>query len=61
MTKEKWLKVGKGALIAIGGAVVAYIPEAINIIDWGTWTPIAVAMGGVLVNMLRQLLIAEPA
>lgn len=53
MTREKWLKVAKGAGIAIGGALIAYIPEAVGMIDWGSWQPFAVAIGGILVNALR--------
>lgn len=53
MTREKWFKIGKGALIAIGGALLTYIPEAIGMIDWGTWQPFAVAVGGILVNAIR--------
>lgn len=53
MNKEKWMKVGKGALIAMGGALAAYIPEAISMVDWGTWTPLVAALGAILVNAIR--------
>lgn len=53
MNREKWFKVGKGALIAIGGALIAYIPEAIGMIDWGVWLPYAQVAGAILVNALR--------
>jgi hypothetical protein len=56
MTREKWLKVAKGAGIAMGGALIAYIPEAVGMIDWGTWTPFAVMGGSILVNALRLLI-----
>jgi hypothetical protein len=59
MSKEKLVKVGKGALIAMGGALVAYIPEAVGMIDWGSYQVLAVAIGGVLVNFLRLLIQKE--
>lgn len=53
MTQEKWLKIGKGALIAMAGALVVYIPEAVSSVEWGTWTPFVVAVASILVNALR--------
>ena len=53
MTQEKWLKIGKGALIAVAGALVAYIPEAVTSVDWGSYTPFVVALASILVNALR--------
>ena len=43
-------KIGKGALIAIGGALLAYAAEILPQIEFGDWTPIAVAIGGILIN-----------
>ena len=51
--QDKWIKIGKGALIALAGALVIYIPEAVTTVDWGTWTPFAVAVASVVVNALR--------
>lgn len=53
MSKEQWIKIGKGALIAIAGAFVVYIPEVVTEVDWGVWTPFAVATASILVNILR--------
>jgi len=53
MTKQQWTKIGKGALIAISGALIVYIPEAVTQIDWGTYAPFAVAVASILVNALR--------
>ena len=47
-------KVGKGALIAGVGAVLIYIAEVIPGIDFGLWTPVAVAVGGVITNFARK-------
>jgi cytochrome bd-type quinol oxidase subunit 2 len=56
MSKEKWIKVGKGALIALGGALVAYIPQAIEMIDWGQWLPLVVALSSIIINAIRVYL-----
>lgn len=43
-------KVGKGALIAAGGAVLTYLAEAIPGLDFGEYTPVIVAVSSVLIN-----------
>lgn len=43
-------KIGKGALIALGGAALAYFAELLPKIEWGSWAPVATALGAVLVN-----------
>jgi hypothetical protein len=53
MNQDKWYKIGKGALIAMAGALAVYIPEAVNAVEWGTWTPFVVAAASILVNVLR--------
>lgn len=55
MTKENLIKMGKGALIALAGALIIYIPEAVTQVEWGTLTPFAVAVASILVNALRLL------
>ncbi len=49
-------KVGKGLLIAVGGAVLTYIVEIIPGISFGEWTPIVVAIASVIVNFGRKFL-----
>lgn len=56
MSKEKWIKIGKGALIAMGGALIAYIPQAVDMVDWGVWLPFVVALSSILINALRVAL-----
>ena len=53
MTKEQWLKVLRGALVAVAGALVVYIPGAVSEIEFGAFTPLAVAVASILVNVLR--------
>lgn len=49
-------KVGKGLLIAVGGAVLTYIAEVIPGINFGEYTPVAVAVASVIVNFGRKFL-----
>lgn len=43
-------KIGKGLLIALGGAFLTFIAQHIGQIDFGTYTPLVVALASVLVN-----------
>lgn len=56
MTKDNWLKVGRGALIAVGGALLTYLAQFISDTDFGQWTPVVVSLGGILINMGREYL-----
>jgi hypothetical protein len=48
--------VATGAYIAVGGALVTYIAEAIMTIDFGEYTPIVVAISSVVINAARKWL-----
>jgi len=50
-------KVGIGALIAGGGAILTYLAEVIPTVEFGVWTPVAVAGFSVIINYLRKLLL----
>jgi len=56
LTKENLVKIAKGAGIALGGALLVYVAEVLPEIDFGVYTPLAVAIGGVLINAGRQFL-----
>jgi len=56
MTKEFWIKIGKGAIVAVGGALLTYIVQLIPGLELGSYTPIVVAVLSVLVNMGRKFL-----
>lgn len=47
-------KIAKGALIAGGGAVIAYLLKIIPTIDFGNWTPAVVALSSILINIYYQ-------
>jgi len=49
-------KILKGAGIAGAGAVLVYLIEVIPNVDFGQWTPIAVAVGAILANFVRKYL-----
>jgi hypothetical protein len=49
-------RIGLGAIVAAGGALLTYLSENIGGIDFGDWTPVAVAFLSVLVNVLRKFL-----
>ena len=51
-----WKKIGKGLLIAIGGAALTYVAEVIPGINFGVWTPVAVAVSAALINTGRKFL-----
>ena len=50
-------KIGKGALIAGGGAVLVYLVEILPQVEFGAWTAAAVATGGILINLARKWLV----
>jgi len=55
MTTENLKKIGKGALIAGGGAILAYIVEAIPGLDLGIYAPLITALCAVGINALRKI------
>ena len=50
-----WKKVGKGFLIAIGGAGMTYLSQWATSADFGTMAPIVTALFAVAVNFFRKL------
>jgi hypothetical protein len=59
ISKEDWIKVGKGALIALAGAAITYLPTITGILEFGPWTPVITAGISILVNYLRKLVTQE--
>jgi len=56
LNKEDIVKILTGLGIAVGGAALTYLSEAMTQIDFGTWTPAVVALWSVLVNIARKFL-----
>lgn len=46
-------KIGKGALIALGGAALTILVEVIPGVDFGKYQVVVAAVSAVLVNLLR--------
>jgi len=49
-------KIFTGLGIALLGAFITYMQDLIPSIDFGVYTPIAMAINSVIVNLLRKLL-----
>ena len=52
--KLGWIKIWKGALIAVGGALLTYIAQTAGNLNFGEFTPIVVALMSILVNAGRK-------
>lgn len=53
VNSEDMTRILKGAMIAVAGALVVYLADVVPTIDFGIWTPLAVALASVAVNALR--------
>ena len=56
LNKEDGWKLLKGAGIAAGGAILVYATGVLVQIDFGPYIPIAVAVGGLVINLARKFL-----
>jgi hypothetical protein len=56
MNTEKLKKIGRGALIAGGGAILTYLAENTGDIDFGSSTPLVVAVLSIMINAGREFL-----
>ena len=48
-----------GALLAIGGSLVAYFSDLLPQIDWGKWAYLAIPVSSILINAVRKFLEEE--
>lgn len=51
-----WKKIGKGALIAIAGALFTYFESFITTVDFAIYTPLVMAINSILVNVVTKWL-----
>ena len=58
---EGWKKLGKSFLISLGGAVVVFLGDVTNTIDFGGMGAVAAAFMPLIVNFLRKWLMAYEA
>jgi len=56
LNKEDFLKIGKGALIAIIGALLTYLSQVVSGLDFGQWTPIVMAFWSIVTNAVKKWL-----
>lgn len=56
LNKSDLQKIGTGALIAISGALLTYLTKVVADIDFGVYTPVAVAIFSVLANAGRKFI-----
>ena len=56
MNKIQLKKVGKGAAIAGAGALLTYLLGQLPNVDFGQYTPVAVAVLSTLINTLLKLI-----
>ena len=49
-----WKKVGIGALVALAGALLTYGTTFITGTDFGTLTPMVVAIWSIVANLIRK-------
>jgi len=59
LNKEDGAKILKGAGIAVAGALLVYVVEILPNVDFNAYTPIVVALAGVLVNSARKWLASQ--
>lgn len=53
---DQWLKIGKGALIAVAGAALTALEQYVLDTSFGELTGVIVAVNSVLVNVARKWL-----
>jgi len=56
LNREDFGKIGKGLLIALGGAFCTFVVGLIPQIDFGTYSPLAVAFFSFVINAFRKFL-----
>ena len=54
LNKEDGKKILRGAGIAVGGALIVYILGVLPNVDFGTLTPLIVAIASILLNAGRK-------
>lgn len=59
LNKTDGKQILKGLLVACGGALLTYVAQTISEVDFGSWTPVVVALSSVLVNAARKFLTGQ--
>lgn len=53
------IKIGKGCLIAMGGALCVYLLDVIPNVDFGVATPLMVGISSIVINTVKEWLKGE--
>ena len=53
------VKIGKGFLIAVGGAAVTYFAQYISNTNFGIYTPVVVAGSAIIINAIKEFINGE--
>jgi hypothetical protein len=56
LTQDDFKSIGRGALIAVGGALITYLLQVIPNLHMGEWTPVIVAVSAILLNAAKKYL-----
>ena len=59
LNKEDGVKIGKGALIAIGSVLITYAAQTIPNVNFGQYTPLVVGFSGILINFAKKFLASQ--
>ena len=54
LDKESLIKILKGAGIALGGSLCVYLLQTIPQVNFGTWTPVIVAVASIIINAVKE-------
>lgn len=57
--KATLIKIGKGALIAGGGALLVYVLQSLSSMDFGEMTPLITSLCAILINSIREYIKGE--
>lgn len=57
--KQDGIKILKGAGIALGGALLTYLASIVGQVDFGVYTPVAVAVAGIIINAGQKFLAGQ--
>ena len=52
--KATMVKIGKGILIAVGGAAVTYFAQYVSNTNFGVYTPLVVAGSAIIINAIKE-------
>lgn len=56
LNREDLKRIGIGALVALAGALLTYLETLIPNVEFGVYSPLAVAVNSILANAVRKFL-----